>query len=92
MEKVSFVIPIFNEKENIDTLCTAIGEAMDNTSHPYEIILVNDGSKDGSWKEIERISETNKYLVGLDLVTNYGQSIALSAGIDQAVGELIRYV
>jgi glycosyltransferase involved in cell wall biosynthesis len=89
MEKVSFVVPIYNEKENIEVLCRSIGEAMDPLSHPYEIILVNDGSNDGSWKEIERLAETNKSLLGLDLVTNYGQSTALSAGIDKAGGELI---
>lgn len=89
MERVSFVVPIYNEKENIETLCSAISEAMDPTAYPYEIILVNDGSNDGTWKEIERIAESNKALVGIDLVTNYGQSSALSAGIDQAQGELI---
>lgn len=89
MEKVSFVVPIYNEKENIEALCGAISGAMGPTSHPYEIILVNDGSNDGTWKEIERIAETQKTLVGIDLITNYGQSSALSAGIDQAIGELI---
>lgn len=89
METVSFVVPIYNEKENIEALCSAITEAMKRTSHPYEIILVNDGSNDGTWKEIERVAESLRNLVGLDLVTNYGQSTALSAGIDQAGGELI---
>jgi len=89
MEKVSFVVPILNEKENIEILCRSISEAMDPTSLPYEIILVNDGSNDGTWSEIERISKENKKLVGIDLITNYGQSSALSAGIDQAEGELI---
>jgi len=89
MEKVSFVVPIFNEKENIEVLCQAIISAMEATTHSYEIILVNDGSNDGSWTEIERVSRDHKMLVGVDLVTNYGQSSALSAGIDQAGGELI---
>lgn len=89
MEKVSFVIPTYNEKENIEPLCRAIGDAMGHTSHPFEIILVNDGSIDGTWKEIERITGDSKNVVGIDLVTNYGQSSALSAGIDQAGGELI---
>lgn len=89
MEKVSFVVPIFNEKESIETLCKAISEAMQTTSHPYEIILVNDGSSDESWNEIVRIASDRKQLVGIDMVTNYGQSSALSAGIDQAEGELI---
>jgi glycosyltransferase involved in cell wall biosynthesis len=89
MEKVSIVVPLFNEKESIEPLCSAIQSAMESTPYPFEMILVNDGSQDGSWAEISRLSGDYKNLVGIDLVTNYGQSSALSAGIDQAVGELI---
>ncbi len=89
MEKVSFVVPIFNERENIDLLCKAISVAMEPTPYPFEIILVNDGSSDDTWAEIERLSGDYKNLLGIDLITNYGQSSALSAGIDQAGGELI---
>ncbi|RLE05643.1 MAG: glycosyltransferase [Bacteroidetes bacterium] len=89
MEKVSFVVPIFNERDNIDPLCQAISAAMEPTPYPFEIILVNDGSSDDTWAEIERVSGDYPKLLGVDLVTNYGQSSALSAGIDQASGELI---
>lgn len=89
MEKVSFVVPLFNEKENIETLCRSISSAMESTSYPYEMILVNDGSSDGTWAEISRLSGDYKNLLGIDLAINYGQSSALSAGIDQAGGELI---
>ncbi len=89
MEKVSLVVPIFNEKESVLPLCRAISAAMEPTPYSFEIILVNDGSSDDSWKEICRVSEEYKNLIGIDLNTNYGQSSALSAGIDQAVGELI---
>jgi len=89
MEKVSFVVPIFNEKDNIEPLVLAINTAMATTPYTYEIILVNDGSSDDSWIEIVRVSEGQNSLLGIDLVTNYGQSSALSAGIDQASGELI---
>jgi len=89
MEKVSFVVPVFNERENIEPLCQAISAAMEATPYPFEIILVNDGSSDDTWVEIERVSGDYPKLLGVDLVTNYGQSSALSAGIDQAEGELI---
>ena len=89
MEKVSFVVPIFNERDNIEPLCQAISAAMEPTPYPFEIILVNDGSSDDTWAEIERVSGDYPKLLGVDLVTNYGQSSALSAGIDQASGELI---
>ena len=89
MGKVSFVVPIFNERDNIEPLCQAITAAMEPTPYPFEIILVNDGSSDDTWAEIERVSGDYPKLLGVDLVTNYGQSSALSAGIDQASGELI---
>jgi len=83
------VVPIFNEKENIEPLCQAISAAMESTPYPFEIILVNDGSSDDTWAEIVRVSGDYPKLFALDLATNYGQSSALSAGIDQAGGELI---
>lgn len=89
MEKVSFVVPVFNERENIEPLCRSITSAMEPTPYPFEIIFVNDGSGDGTWAEIVRLLGDYKNLVAVDLVTNYGQSSALSAGIDQAEGELI---
>lgn len=89
MDKVSFVVPIFNEKESIEPLVVAITTAIESTSHSYEIILVNDGSSDESWSEIIRVSGIQKNLIGLDLATNVGQSSALSAGIDHADGEII---
>jgi glycosyltransferase involved in cell wall biosynthesis len=89
MEKVSFVVPVFNERDNIEPLCQAINAAMEPTPYPFEIILVNDGSSDDTWVEIERVSGNYPKLLGVDLVTNYGQSSALSAGIDKAGGELI---
>ncbi len=89
MEKVSFVVPVFNEKENIEPLCRAISSAMEPTPYPYEMIFVNDGSNDDTWTEISKVSGDYKNLIGIDLATNYGQSSALSAGIEQAGGELI---
>jgi glycosyltransferase involved in cell wall biosynthesis len=89
MEKVSFVVPVFNEKENMEPLCIAITSAMETTAYPFEMIFVNDGSNDGTWSEISRLSGDYANLVGLDLNTNYGQSSALSAGIDHAKGEII---
>ena len=89
MEKVSFVVPLYNEEENVAPLCSAIYSAMEQTGYPHEIILVNDGSTDATWTNMVKISEDHKDFVAIDLATNYGQSSALSAGIDKAEGELI---
>jgi glycosyltransferase involved in cell wall biosynthesis len=89
MEKVSFVIPVFNEQDNILTLCSKITSVMEKTPYLFEILLVNDGSTDKSWARIVEASESSNLITGLDLATNYGQSSALSAGIDRASGEFI---
>ncbi|MCK5135169.1 MAG: glycosyltransferase family 2 protein [Bacteroidales bacterium] len=89
MKKVSFVVPVYNEEENIEPLCSGIRTAMETTDFHYEIILVNDGSSDGSWANIAKMSASGKYVIGIDLITNYGQSSALAAGIDRAEGDLI---
>ena len=89
MEKVSFVVPMFNEEENVLPLCAAIREAMKDTEHPWEVVLVNDGSRDRTWKKMEEAGKNYPELVAIDLVTNFSQSPALAAGIDRAEGELI---
>jgi glycosyltransferase involved in cell wall biosynthesis len=89
MEKVSFVIPVFNEQGNILTLCSKITSVMEKTSYLFEILLVNDGSTDESWARIKEAIESFNFIIGLDLAINYGQSSALSAGIDIATGEFI---
>lgn len=89
MEKVSFVIPVYNEEENVRALYESIVKAMEPTGYPFEIVLVNDGSKDKSWSVMEAISKSDARLVAINLVTNYGQSSAMSAGIDYASGEYV---
>jgi len=89
MEKVSFVVPVYNEEESIPLLCEAIADAMQDTGYEFEMIFVNDGSSDGSWERLEEMIGVYKMLTAIDLVTNFGQSSALSAGIDHASGELI---
>lgn len=88
-QTLSFVIPIYNEEDNIDNLCEAIRNAMENTDYKYDIILVNDGSSDSSWFKITEASKKYSQLVGLNLVTNSGQSAAMSAGIEYANGDFI---
>jgi glycosyltransferase involved in cell wall biosynthesis len=89
MEKVSFVVPVYNEEENIVPLCTAISKTMKDAGFSFEMILVNDGSTDATWERLEEMTGVHRELTAIDLVTNFGQSSALSAGIDHASGELI---
>ncbi len=86
---VSFVVPVFNEEDNVNQLCSDITDVAKEEGFKYEIILINDGSSDKTWKRITEASKTYPNVTGLDLAINSGQSAALAAGIELARGEFI---
>ena len=86
---VSIIAPVYNEEESIGELVASVHEAMKNTNYSYELILVNDGSTDQSWKVITQLSTSYPSLRGIDLAGNHGQTIALRAGIEKAKGSII---
>lgn len=85
--KISLVVPEYNEEDNIIPLYKRVCEALKN--YDFELILVDDGSKDRTFNIIEGIAKTDKRIVGIKLRKNSGQTAALSAGINQAKGEII---
>lgn len=86
---VSVVVPVFNSEQTIDELCERLQEVLSRGPADWELILVNDGSGDGSWSVIERRSAREPNVRGVNLTRNFGQHNALLAGIDSAGGELI---
>ncbi|GAB4287120.1 MAG: glycosyltransferase family 2 protein [Marinilabiliales bacterium] len=86
---ISVVIPLFNEKDSLQELTTWIGKVMQENNFSYEVILVDDGSNDGSWDEIEKISKTNSNIRGIKFRRNYGKSAALFSGFDAASGDVV---
>lgn len=91
---ISVVIALFNEKESLRELVSGIRENIEAASLSYEIIMVNDGSTDGSWEEIESIAEeTNKegkqIIHGICFRRNYGKSAALYCGFEAAQGDVV---
>lgn len=89
MTKVSIVIPVFNEAENLPKLIAAIGDVMVGLNRPFELILVDDGSDDDSWKEMLSLESQYSWIRCFGLVRNYGQSTALQAGFDQVTGKYV---
>ena len=85
--KISLVVPEYNEEDNIIPLYKRVCEALKN--YDFELILVDDGSKDRTFNIIEGIAKTDKRVVGIKLRKNSGQTAALSAGINQAKGVII---
>ena len=86
---LSIVIPLLNEAESLPELHDWIIRVMDENNYSYEIIFVDDGSTDDSWKIIQNLSDKNKNVKGIRFQTNYGKSQALNAAFKIAQGDVI---
>ncbi len=87
--QVSVVIPIYNEEENLPDLVDRVGTVLARSRRSFELICVDDGSRDGSAQVMAQLAEGRPWLKPLYLIRNYGQSAALQAGFDAARGEYI---
>lgn len=86
---LSVVVPIYNEAESLTTLVQAIADAVQETSLSYEIICVDDGSRDGSTEILKELAEQRNDLKAVILRRNYGQTPAMAAGFECAEGQVI---
>jgi len=86
---ISIVVPLFNESESIPELVAWIRRVMDREGLTYEIIMVDDGSTDGSWDTIRSLSASDKCVRGISFRRNYGKSAALFCGFKEAAGRVV---
>ncbi|HDP99134.1 MAG TPA: glycosyltransferase [bacterium] len=86
---ISIVVPIYNEEENVALLHSAISEVMRGLNQSYEIIMVDDGSQDGTLTQLRRIQKTDPRLRIIKFRGNFGQSAAMAAGFEAARGEFV---
>ena len=86
---LSIVVPLFNEEESLAELCDWIHRVLTGNNLSYEIILVDDGSNDGSWQQIETLKNQYSSLKGVKFRRNYGKSAALHTGFGKAKGEVV---
>ncbi len=86
---ISVVVPVYNEQENLDALADAIRDALDPAGIPFEVLLVDDGSTDGSAHVMDRIHETDPRFKLVRFIRNYGQTAAMSAGIHHATHDVV---
>lgn len=86
---VSVVVPLYNEEDNVDDLHRELTAALDRLGRPYEILMVDDGSKDRTVERIVAIETRDPRVRVLRLRRNFGQTAAFSAGFDHARGEVI---
>lgn len=86
---LSIVIPLYNEDESIDELHSKIVSSLSNSSLSYEIIFIDDGSSDNSWNIIKDVTKKVHNTRAIRFLTNYGKSMALSAGFKSTRGEVV---
>ncbi len=88
---LSIVLPVFNEEKNIAHVCEGIGQEMKKyeEKYEYEIVLVNDGSRDMSWGIISTLCDQNNHIHGINFSRNFWQQAALEAGLNEAHGDAV---
>ncbi|WP_192823060.1 glycosyltransferase family 2 protein [Rufibacter sp. LB8] len=86
---ISVVIPLLNEEESLPELTQWINRVMDSHGFLYEVILIDDGSTDNSWKLIQELSFQNPNIKGIRFNRNYGKSAALNVGFKKALGRVV---
>jgi glycosyltransferase involved in cell wall biosynthesis len=87
MPALSVILPVYNEAKGIDQLFSTIEKSLSN--YDYEVIAVNDGSKDSSWDEMKKYSAKSTKIKLINLKRNFGQTAAINAGIQAATGDIL---
>ncbi len=88
-QMISIVVPLYNEEESVPLLVEKIAKAMRDRKYKWELVAVNDGSRDGTEAELVKLEKVYPELKAVYLRRNYGQTAAMQAGFDTAVGDVI---
>ena len=86
---ISVVVPLYNEEESLAELVQWIDRVAGGNNLSYEIVMIDDGSSDNSWNEVERLKEHYPAIKGIRFARNYGKSAALYCGFAEAEGEVV---
>ena len=86
---ISVVIPLYNEEESLPELYEWIERVMNKNNFSFEVIFINDGSRDNSWKVIEELAQKSPHVKGIKFRRNYGKSPALYCGFKEAQGDVV---
>lgn len=86
---ISVIIPLLNEAESLPELAKWIQRVMDENHFTYEILMVDDGSSDNSWKIVQQLHNQNDAVKGIKFRRNYGKSAALNTGFDACLGDVV---
>ena len=86
---ISVIIPAFNERESLPELSAWIARVMQENGYSYEVLIVDDGSTDGSWETIRELAGADTHVHGLRFLRNYGKSAALYCGFERVQGDVV---
>ena len=89
MKKISFVVPVFNEEENIHEFHRRLTQVMAPLPYDYEILFIDDGSKDRTSQLIRELAEKDPHVQGYVFARNFGHQLALTCGLDQSTGDAV---
>ncbi|MBR0032745.1 MAG: glycosyltransferase family 2 protein [Treponema sp.] len=88
MKKISTIVPVYNEEKNVPLMLKALQDvAAKLPAYNFEFLFVNDGSRDGSWEELEKAHKADSRVVSIDLTRNFGKELALTAGVRNCTGD-----
>lgn len=87
--QISIIIPLFNEEDSLSELIAWIERVMKENNFSYEVLMIDDGSKDKSWKVIETLSWQDSNIKGVRFRRNYGKSAGLQVGFSYALGDVV---
>lgn len=87
--KLSIITPVYNEARSLNQLTQELSAVLSTGGNDYEIIFVDDGSRDDSWQTIQRLAANSQSIKGIKFRSNRGQTAALQAGFDLATGDII---
>ena len=88
-KRISLIVPVYYEEEVLPIAYPRMKAAMEKTGHEYEIIFVNDGSRDGTMKALRAIAAEDKRVKVLSFSRNFGHQLAVTAGMDEASGDAL---
>ena len=89
MSVLSVVLPAYNEELMIAKTCSVLKQVLTDAEIAYELVLVNDGSRDRTWEEIEKAGKKDPHIMGIHFSRNFGKEAAVFAGLAQATGDAV---
>jgi glycosyltransferase involved in cell wall biosynthesis len=92
ISSLSIVIPVYNEEDNLKLLHDKLTSTLNSMNDDYEIIFIDDGSTDNSFSCLQQLAHQDNKVKVIELTRNYGQTVAIAAGIDQAKGDAVVFM